>query len=136
MKIYFAGSISAGREDAPFYLEIIKILKMYGEVLTEHIGGSELSSLGEVELSDKEIHDRDMNWLLSSDLIVAEVTNPSLGVGYEIGRAIENGKKVICLFRKQKNKRLSAMVFGSKDLICESYTDIEEVKEIIKKYLE
>lgn len=46
MKIYFAGSISAGREDAPHYLEIIKILKLFGEVLTEHVGGSELSSLG------------------------------------------------------------------------------------------
>ena len=49
MKIYFAGSISGGRNDKEFYLEIINLLKTYGEVLTEHIGGANLSKMGEME---------------------------------------------------------------------------------------
>ena len=36
--------------------------------------------------------------------LVAEVTQPSLGVGYEIGRAIENKKKILCLFRPDSGK--------------------------------
>jgi len=31
--------------------------------------------------------------------VVAEVTIPSLGVGYEIGRAVALGKRVLCLYR-------------------------------------
>lgn len=135
MKIYFAGSIRGGRGDAAIYFEIIKILQIYGEVLTEHLGDSNLGSFGE-DLTDKEIHDRDMDWLLSSNIIVAEVTNPSLGVGYEIGRAIENGKKVLCLYREQKDKKVSSMILGSNDLIVEKYLNLEDVKEILRKHLD
>ena len=35
--IYFCGSIRGGRDDAPIYKRIIDQLKVYGEVLTEHI---------------------------------------------------------------------------------------------------
>lgn len=135
MKIYFAGSIRGGREDAALYLEIINYLKNFGEVLTEHVGDASLTSFGENETKDEFIHDRDMDWLVSSDIVVAEVTQPSLGVGYELGRAIEKGKKVICLFRQQKGKSLSAMIAGSKGLTLERYTDLESAKKIIKQYL-
>ena len=70
-----------------------------------------------------------------SDIIIAEVTNPSLGVGYEIGRAIENNKKIICLYRGKEGKKLSAMIAGSNDLILENYSNIESAKKIIKNYL-
>ena len=40
-----------------------------------------------------------------SSAIVAEVTQPSLGVGYEIGRAFEKKKKILCLFRPDSGKR-------------------------------
>ncbi|MCP4437602.1 MAG: nucleoside 2-deoxyribosyltransferase [Aureispira sp.] len=135
MKIYFAGSIRGGREDANLYLMIINYLKNFGEVLTEHVGEASLTSFGEGGTTEEFIHDRDMRWLLSSDIIVAEVTCPSLGVGYEIGRAIEHGKKVICLYRPQEGKRLSAMIAGSQDLILEQYSDLETAKKIIKRHL-
>ena len=38
-------------------------------------------------------------------VLVAEVTQPSLGVGYEIGRAVDMKKKVLCLFRPQSGRR-------------------------------
>ena len=135
MKIYFAGSIRGGREDARLYLSIIDYLKQFGEVLTEHVGDASLTSFGEDGTSDTFIHDRDMDWLLSSDLIVAEVTSPSLGVGYEIGRAIEQGKRIICLYRKQEGRNLSAMIAGSKDVTVEHYDNLESAKRIIQFYL-
>ena len=134
MKIYFAGSIRGGRDDVYIYEQIIQDLTNYGEVLTEHVGSASLTTMGEGGITDEYIHDRDMAWLLSSDIIVAEVTNPSLGVGYEIGRAIEHGKKIICLYRKQPGKKLSAMISGCKKITCYSYSTIEEVKEILKNY--
>ena len=94
MKIYFAGSIRGGRGNAEIYAQIIDFLQGFGEVLTEHVGQGNLDAMGESTLSDNEIHDRDLKWLAESDIMVAEVTNPSLGVGYEIGRAIEAGKLI------------------------------------------
>ena len=44
MKIYFAGSIRGGRGDAEIYAQIIEFLQGYGEVLTEHIGDTSLTS--------------------------------------------------------------------------------------------
>ena len=115
MKIYFAGSIRGGRSDAELYSHIIKELSQYGEVLTEHVADKNLSAKGEKGMDDRQIHDRDMEWLHQSDIVVAEVTTPSLGVGYEIGRAIEKGKRVLCLSRNTHENPLSAMIAGSAD---------------------
>ena len=134
MKIYFAGSIRGGRNDAEIYSQIIEFLQRYGEVLTEHVGKKDLNSMGESALSDKQIHDRDIKWLLESDLIVAEVTNPSLGVGYEIGRAIEAEKKIICLYR-ESDKKLSAMISGSKNIDTIKYYQLEDIKKAIEDIL-
>lgn len=103
MKIYFAGSIRGGRNDKELYLKIIKLLRGYGEVLTEHIGDKNVSVLGEDGLTDEHIYNRDMAWLNESDAVVAEVTTPSLGVGYEIGK-VEGKKPVLYLFREQDGK--------------------------------
>ena len=135
MKIYFAGSIRGGRDDADLYLEIINYLKNFGEVLTEHVGDNLITSSGESSMNDTAIHNRDMDWLISSDIIVAEVTNPSLGVGYEIGRAIEYNKKIICLYRESKGKRLSAMISGSNKIINIKYADFDEFKLLINQYI-
>ena len=133
MKIYFAGSIRGGRDDAYIYSQIIEFLKEYGEVLTEHVGEKDLNAMGESVLSDKQIHDRDMNWLLEADLMVAEVTNPSLGVGYEIGRAIEANKKIICLYRHFKNKKLSAMISGAKSINIINYDNLNSLEKKLTK---
>ena len=135
MRIYFAGSIRGGRDDVELYIDIIEYLKNFGEVLTEHIGNQIISSDGENNMSDSDIHDRDMNWLLDSDIIIAEVTNPSLGVGYEIGRAIENNKKIICLYRENNKNRLSAMIAGSEKIININYSNLNDFKLLIDKHL-
>ena len=133
MKIYFAGSIRGGRDDAEIYSQIIEFLQGYGEVLTEHLGEKDLTVVGESTLSDKQIHNRDMKWLLESDLMVAEVTNPSLGVGYEIGRAIESNKKIFCLFRGISKNKLSAMISGSNHVNIINYNNLNSLKKKLAK---
>jgi nucleoside 2-deoxyribosyltransferase len=133
MSIYFAGAIRGGREDASLYLEIVGRLREYGKVLTEHIGDSELTALGEVE-GDREIHERDLSWLKEADYLVAEVTTPSLGVGYEIGKATEWGKPVLCLFRPSDARALSAMIAGSGGVSVREYQSTSELKEIFDEF--
>ena len=97
MNIYFAGAIRGGREKVNDYARIIKKLQEYGEVLTVHVADSNLGNKGEQDLSAKQIYERDIEWLEKSDLVIAEVSIPSLGIGYELGTAEKLGKKVICL---------------------------------------
>jgi len=133
MKIYFAGSIRGGRDDSALYLEIIGQLSEYGQVLTEHIGDSGLSALGEVSCN-REIHDRDLAWLKEADCLVAEVTTPSLGVGYEIGKATEWRKPSLCLFRPTNGRALSAMIAGSDGVRVREYESAPELREIFNEF--
>ena len=55
---------------------------------------------------DRAIHDRDVRLLGEADCVVAEVTIPSHGVGYEIGRAVSMSKKILCLYRPQDGKSI------------------------------
>ena len=135
MKIYFAGSIRGGRGDSSLYLKIIEYLKNFGEVLTEHVGDNLITSSGENTLDDTAIHDRDIDWLIEANIIIAEVTNPSLGVGYEIGRAIQYNKKIMCLYREFENTRLSAMISGSDKVINIKYNNLEDLKLLIDKHI-
>ena len=136
MKIYFAGSIRGGREDVEIYLGLVEHLKTLGDVLTEHVADKSLILKGEEGLTDRQIHDRDMDWLGSSDVVVAEVTRASLGVGYEIGRIVERNlwvplekkKTILCLYRPQIDKKLSAMIAGSEGLINFEYQTLEQAK--------
>lgn len=132
MKIYFAGSIRGGREDVEVYEEIIKHLQTHGEVLTEHIGDKKLDQLGEKD--DNYIYERDLSWVMSADCTVAEVTTPSLGVGFEIGRATAVNKKVLCLYKVQENKKLSAMIAGCPDVTVKKYNSLDEAKKIIDEF--
>jgi len=134
MKIYFCGSIRGGRALALTYEIIIEMLQKFGKVLTEHVGSDEVIEKKDRELADQEIHDRDLGWILESDVLVAEVTVPSLGVGYEIGRAIERAKPVLCLYDAASEKPLSAMIAGSDKLIVKSYKITAEVEGILEEF--
>ena len=136
MKIYFAGSIRAGRDDTAIYRAMIAWLKIHGEVLTEHVGDPSVSVLGDDGPDDRSIYNRDMAWLHACDCMVAEVTTPSLGVGYELGRAVALQKPVLCLYRIVAGRTLSAMVAGNPGLQTAAYASLDEAKAIMETFLQ
>ena len=135
MKVYFAGSIRAGRIDAPVYQAMIEYLSSFGEVLTGHVGDPSLTEKGEDGPNDRSIYDRDMAWLSTCDLVVAEVSVPSLGVGYELGRAVDLGKPVLCLYKSESGRLLSAMVAGSPGIQAAQYSSLDEAKAILADFM-
>lgn len=134
MKIYFAASVRSGRDDQAIYSAIIEELGKHGTVLTEHLGVKDLSVLGEQEITDTEIFARDMDLLRAADVIVAEVSTPSLGVGYELGQAEALGKRVLCLYRPSEGKRLSAMVAGNPAVVVRTYANEDEVRKVLAEF--
>lgn len=138
MRIYFAGSIRGGRDNLILYQQIISELKKYGEVLTEHIADPQLSNEGEgghnrTKSDEQFICERDKEWLRQSDIVIAEVSIPSLGVGYELGYAESLNKRIICLYRTNSEKLLSAMIGGNKSFKTYEYESIEDLKTLFKE---
>lgn len=133
VKIYFAGSIRGGRNDADVYFQIIQHLSNYGQVLTEHVGSASLTSAGENKTEDS-IYIRDMAWVKEADVLIAEVSTPSLGVGYEIGKAEDMGKKILCLYRNQADKKLSTMLVGNHNIKIANYDTLEEAKGYVDNF--
>ena len=133
MKIYFAGAIRGGRDKVYDYAEIINCLEEYGEVLTKHIGDVNLTNAGEA-IKDEEIYARDIEWLKQCDLVVADITIPSLGVGYELAYAESLKKKIICCYEIDKN--ISGLIKGNSNFLKIPYTDLNDLIIKIKEVME
>jgi nucleoside 2-deoxyribosyltransferase len=111
MKIYFSCSISGGRQDQPAYQAMVEFLQVRGqEVLTAQLASAEVSG-PESGLEALAVYERDTRWLRESDVLIAEVSTPSHGVGYEIAMAEGLGKPVLCLH--QAGRRVSKMILGN-----------------------
>jgi len=134
MEIYFAGSIRGGRNDKETYLKIIELLKKYGSVLTEHVGDHKLTDQGELDMTDEFIYERDTAWLKKANVIVADVSTPSTGVGYEMAYAESLNKKILCLYREGSEKKISGMISGNKNITVKNYKNVDELVGIFEDF--
>ena len=133
-KVYFAGSIRGGREDAAVYKCIIDYINATDTVLTEHIGLGRLSVKARTKEDDVHIYERDTEWLRSSDVLIAECTNPSHGVGYELAYAEARNIPVHIFYDKRK-ANISAMLNGNAYFKVYPYESEAEIYPVLDKIL-
>jgi hypothetical protein len=135
MNIYFACSITGGRSDEPVYQAIVKVLQEDGhEVPTALLAGSDVVAL-EIIVDAREVYIRDTGWIDACELLVAEVSTPSHGVGYEIAYALQQNKPVLCLH--QEDIPVSKMIVGNPDpnLTVITYTNKRDAVTQLRSYL-
>jgi hypothetical protein len=138
VKVYFGGSISGGRDHAHTYQEIVDGIKKCGaKVLSEIFADATLTAeVGHTkDMTLREIWQRDVDWINMADAIIAEVTQPSLGVGYEIALAESLNKPVLVLFNASAGRRLSPMIGGSPRVTVLTYNQVSDIQPGIKKFL-
>jgi len=134
MRIYFSGSITGGREQAQVYPHIIEYLQQYGEVLTEFVADNTYTQLGEQQLAPEAIYRRDIDFIDRCQVVVAEVTVPSFGVGVEVARASMQDKPVLALYQPAAGRRLSAMIAGDPNVTVAEYRTLEEAEQGIDHF--
>lgn len=137
MQLYFAASIRAGRELQPVYAAIVDHLRRAGHtVLSEHVASATLEA-DEVGQSDRDIYVQDIGWLDQAAAVIAEVTVPSLGVGYEIAYAL-HVRAIPVLGLCRAGTHLSAMLTGCTHplLRIAFYDDLGSALEAIDRFLE
>lgn len=135
MKIYFAGSIVGGREKAQIYARIVEYLLAKGhEVPTAHVARPDVLHW-EKKNPPSLIYERDIAWIRESEAMIAEVSTPSMGVGYDIATALHLGKPVLCLHRQ--GSTVSKMILGNTEpsIRVEPYNTPEELLSLIDGFL-
>jgi len=117
------------------YQAIVAALVENGhQVPTAHLAESGAGAR-EAELHPQEVYARDVPWIRACDLLIAEVSVPSHGVGYEIGFALGLGKRALALY--QEGRKVSKMISGNPDpnLTVTMYQTPEEAVNQIHEFL-
>jgi len=134
MIIYCAGPIKGNQTYQANYSTIVDIVESLG-----HTALSELSNKfhSSIPLSDKQIYARDLKWLDGSKLMIAEVSGPSLGVGFEIAYALFTKKIPVLALYDAQVTQISSMISGCNDkkLLLEKYKAMDDLTQTIKNFI-
>jgi len=127
MNIFLSVSVNAGRQYLPTYKHIAQYLTSGGHrILDEQVVLDDMSTV-EAGKSDQWIHDKARRDIEACDIVIAEATNPSTGVGVEIGYSVMRGKPTYALYLKEKEDRVSTMVKGNDAIKIFSYSNEKEL---------
>jgi nucleoside 2-deoxyribosyltransferase len=136
MNVYFACSITGGRQDELVYQQLVATLQGHGhQVPTALLASPDVMPLEGV-IPAEDVYSRDVGWITECDMLLAEVSTPSHGVGYEIGFALSLGKRVLCLYRK--GRKVSKMILGNPhpQLTIHAYETPDQAVQMLSSYLE
>ncbi|MEZ0346751.1 MAG: nucleoside 2-deoxyribosyltransferase [Infirmifilum sp.] len=133
-KIYFAAPMRGVRDALNESRAILKRLEECGNlILTKHVVEDVLDT--DKGLTHQEVFARDVQLLDEADLLIAEVSYPSLGVGFEIAYTLLKGKPVVALVKKDRVEALSSLIRGItwSNFYLIEYSDLREAFEGLGK---
>lgn len=134
MIIYCAGPINGDTTFQNNYIELIKTVETLGHTALSELNGKFNAS---IPLSDKQIYIRDLKWIDGSNLLIAEISGPSLGVGFEISYALFVKKiPALAVYHEQVSK-VSSMITGcnAANLLIKKYKNVEDLQKIIRNFI-
>lgn len=134
MKVFFSGSIRGGDKYRSSYRQILAFLQNHGTIISEH--SAPPANRDDHGLrGDAAIYARDIRWIEEVDLLIAEVSQPSIGVGYEIAYAEAHHVPVLALYHLGAETHLSAMICGNPDIDVIQYRSLAELWPQLTKKL-
>jgi len=134
MKVYFSCSLTGGRQDQPIYAAIVDHLTRLGHnVLTAHLASPDVMD-EEAVVDPLAVYRRDIAWVEACEAMIAEVSTPSHGVGYEIAYALDRQKPVLCCYRA--GTRVSKMILGNTmpHITVRAYRDEAEALQVVDSF--
>jgi nucleoside 2-deoxyribosyltransferase len=139
MTIYLACTVRGDRGGVLAGRAICERLQLHGHrVLTTHLLADNVET-AESQITETEVFRRDLEWLAACDLLVAEASGSSYGVGFEVGyvlgRAATTGQRVILLYDTARRDQVSRLITGNDAVACTTfgYGSIEELIAFIDK---
>jgi len=139
MRIYLACTVRGDRGGVAAGRAICERLQRGGhDVLTTHLLADNVET-AEAALTERQVYERDLDWLTTCDVLVAEASGSSYGVGFEVGyvlgRAAVSGQRVVLLYDRGRRGAISRLITGNCDAACTTfgYGSIDELTAFIDR---
>ena len=141
MRIYLACTVRGDRSGVQAGREIASHLERRGhEILTTHLLADDVD-VAESAITERDVFVRDLEWLSQCDVLVAEASGSSFGVGFEVGyvlgRARESGQRVLLLYDSTRRRSISRLIVGNCDDACVTlgYQSLDQVFAFLDRQL-
>jgi nucleoside 2-deoxyribosyltransferase len=141
MNIYLACTVRGDRAAVSALRALADLLERHGHVvLTRHLLADDVDR-AESALSERDVFERDMRWLDAADLLIAEASGSSFGVGFEVGyvlsRAAQTGRRVLLLYHAERRSQVSRLISGNAHAACTTYPyrDSEDLLRYVDAFL-
>lgn len=142
MRIYLACTVRGDRRGVAAGRAICDTLTRLGhDVLTTHLLADDVES-AEAAIGEADVFRRDLAWLAACDVLVAEASGSSYGVGFEVGyvlgRAPASGQRVVLLYDTARRDAISRLISGNVDPACTTfaYASIDELVAFVASVFE
>jgi 2'-deoxynucleoside 5'-phosphate N-hydrolase len=138
MKIYFGFTVAGDRSALETARRLVQLLEGLGhEVLTRHLVNDDAWGKDRL-ISPQDVYRRDMAWLQQCEVLIAEVSGSSFGLGFETGYLLgATAKKVILFYRRDLEKKISLLITGNTHPNCTlaPYSNVTDVESFITSNL-
>ena len=142
MQIYLACTVRGDRSAIHITRLLADLLEQLGHtVLTRHLLLDDVDAR-EAQLNEREVFERDLRWLETADLLIAEASGSSYGVGFEVGyvvgRAAQTAQRVLLLYDAARRPLVSRLIAGNTHPACTTYPyrDSEDLLRFVRVFLE
>ena len=125
MNIYLACTVRGDRGGLAGANALADLLERGGHtVLTRHLLADDVEA-AESALSERDVFERDLGWLNAADLLIAEASGSSYGVGFEVGyvlgRAEQTGQRAVLVYDIARAPHVSRLIAGNTHPACTTY---------------
>jgi hypothetical protein len=141
MTIYLACTVRGDRGAIAAARAVADVLEQYGHsILTRHLLNDDVEG-AEAGLTERAVFERDMRWLTEADLLIAEASGSSYGVGFEVGyvlgRAAESSQRVLLLYDVARRGAVSRLITGISHPRCtvSPYSDTQDLLRRVHAYM-
>src|SRR3954466_7149905 len=139
MIIYLACTVRGDRGGVLAGRAICERLEQHGHrVQTKNLLADDVDT-AESQISERDVFRRDLEWLTACDVLVAEASGSSYGVGFEVGyvlgRSTISGQRVVLLYDEARRGAVSRLIVGNDDAACATfaYTSVDELIAFISQ---
>ena len=122
MQIYLACTVRGDRGAVAGLRALVATLESAGHtILTKHLLDDNVDS-AESALTERAVYERDIAWLDACDILIADASGSSFGVGFEVGyvlgRSDRTDQRVILLYRTDRRDQISRLIVGNAHARC------------------
>ena len=123
LSIYLACTVRGDRGAVSVLRTLAGALEEMGHtILSRHLLDDDVDS-AESALGERDVFIRDIEWLEQCDVLVAEASGSSFGVGFEVGyvlgRSDRTSQRVILMYGTTRRNQISRLIVGNAHPRCD-----------------